>query len=805
MSVDNETSQFNIREYAINDVYERNQFHNTSFGETLKGERECYESLFLHTQDLISYAKLKELETKKKSVRGYQGVVASDALIIDIDNKDNLAAAQAETVSLVNRLIREYDVPSEFIRINFSGNKGFHVNLPEKTFDGFTPSKDLPAIHSLIVEKLCAGYEQSIDYSIYNRVGLIRIENTQHGKTGNYAIPITLDELTICSIAEIKTMAASVRDIPGSDITAIKASAKLVQLKNDCMVQSVTVKTPDESEATAFSKCDPKNWNKMFKYCHRLQEIQHKSETKERINHEERVFLGTIGTAFGESGIEKVHELLKDQDNYNPDTTDYYTRSMMNCGYKPTLCNTICGAGNLCGPIKTINRRSPIAFSYTYDAKTDEPIDKFIETYVIERILRYFDDLIYSSVDETYYKYDNGVYNIMKDDDIRMRVEQFLKYYIPKQLITNNRLDNLVKRMKIQPQIRFTGMMNAEMYKVNLKNGIFDLHSRTLGPHTKELKSTIQLPFAYNPKATCPTFDAFLNDIFDGDTDTIQYILKFICYLLLPTYAFQKVLVWVGSGRNGKGTLGRIITNLLGPANVASEDLHALANEQFSAIHLRNKLVNFSTELKTADLELDMIKKLSGGDMISARDLYKSAVQFQNIARLIIMANELPRFSEIGNAILERFEFIIFPKQYNGKAADTGLDEKLNAELSGIFNKAIEKMPDIIGSDNRIYFEVPQVITDHKNAVLSELNTVVEFKNECCSMAQNGGETLQDLFKAYCEWSKENNYRAVGKKNFRKVLEQTLKMTVVNSTAHKNRVYVKGIICDYVSSILNHS
>jgi putative DNA primase/helicase len=799
--VNNANSEYNIKEFATGGVTNRHHFEHPTYREELKGQQECYETLYLHTQDLVNYARAKALVSEgRKSVVGYQGFISADRLVIDIDNKDDLQAAKDETVNLVKRLVNECLISADHVEICFSGNKGFHITIPAQLFGNFEPSKELHSLHSNIVENLCAGYEQSIDYSIYNRVGLMRIENTIHGKTGLFAVPLTLEELTNNSIEQIKALATAQRTITTVDWTTINPSNALVDLKNKCLVELITKPntTSGESESASYSKCDIKNWNKMFKHCPRLQEIERKSETGDNINHEERVFLGTIGTAFGDEGIGRVHELLKSQKNYNENLTDYATRSMINSGYKPTLCDTVCGNSNLCKAIKTINRRSPIAFAYTHDPSIDEPIDKYVESYVVEKITGYFDDLIYTSADETFYKYEQGLYRILKDDDVKMRVEQFLKYYIPKELINNGRLNNLVERIKIQPNLRYTGVMNAEMYKVNLRNGIFDLNTRTLSPHTKNLKSTIQLPFAYDPNATCSVFDNFLNDIFDGNKETIDYILKYICYLLLPTYAFQKVLVWIGSGRNGKGTLANIITNLLGPDNVSNQSIHDLADNQFSAIHLRGKLVNFSSELKTKDIELDMIKQLSGGDWISARELYKNAVKFQNIARLIIQANELPRFSEVGNAVTERFEFINFPKQFNGNNADTRLSDKLNLELSGIFNRVIGKMNDIIDSDGRIYFEAPADITTYKNTVLSQLNNVVEFVRECCVTDSKAETSLQSIFRGYTDWCGENNYRAVGKRTFRSTLEQTLHLKVENSSKHQNAVMVTGISFDSV-------
>ena len=374
-------------------------------------------------------------------------------------------------------------------------------------------------------------------------------------------------------------------------------------------------------------------------------------------------------------------------------------------------------------------------------------------------------------------------------------IDDFLPFYFPKELITNTNLNALVERLKTASDIRFEGRFNTDMYKLNLKNGIFDLMSKTLSAHTPEFMSNIQLPFSYDAAAKCPVFDAFLLDVFDNNNDIIEYILKIWCYLLIPTYSYQKIFVWYGSGRNGKGVLSRIITAMLGLPNVANEDIHELASGRFSSINLKDKLLNFSSELKTNDLDMAMLKKLSGGDMIAADVKYKDKITFQNVARLIILANDLPRFSEIGTAITQRFEFIEFKKEYLDAAADTNLDNKLSAELAGIFNRLVSMMPNIFNSDRAISFKAPAVIEENKKTILSSISTIIEFVRERCEIAENMSDSIrvQFLYESYKSWAIQSGYKAFGKKTFSTVLRNTLKLKVENNSSDKNQLHVYGI------------
>ena len=77
---------------------------------------DCYNSVFMHTEDYYKY-------DNKGTKIGYDGHVFSNYLYWDMDNA-NLEKARTDTVELVERLM-VYNKSN--IRIYFSGGKGFHV------------------------------------------------------------------------------------------------------------------------------------------------------------------------------------------------------------------------------------------------------------------------------------------------------------------------------------------------------------------------------------------------------------------------------------------------------------------------------------------------------------------------------------------------------------------------------------------------------------------------------------------------------------------------------------------------------
>jgi hypothetical protein len=54
--------------------------------------------------------------------------------------------------------------------------------------------------------------------------------------------------------------------------------------------------------------------------------------------------------------------------------------------------------------------------------------------------------------------------------------------------------------------------------KINFANGVLDLNTMILSAHDPDLGFKYTLPFDYNPKAECPRFDRYMNEVTVKDT-----------------------------------------------------------------------------------------------------------------------------------------------------------------------------------------------------------------------------------------------------------------------------------------------
>ncbi|MBI9071404.1 MAG: hypothetical protein JEY94_07380 [Melioribacteraceae bacterium] len=419
-----------------------------------------------------------------------------------------------------------------------------------------------------------------------------------------------------------------------------------------------------------------------------------------------------------------------------------------------TLCHEICGRANLCGKIKSINSESPLFFP------TFIP-PKYNETFTIDLFTQYYKDrIIFHNPTLNFYEYINGVWQIVNDKKIHALMEEFLINFFPSDQINNNKIETLTKRLMKQSDIFFEEQMNPDKSILNFANGLYNLETNSLESHTPNYKTTVQFPVEYDPEAECPLFIEKINEMLEGNKEVIDHLLKWMMYTMIPTYEFQKALLLVGKGGNGKSVIMNVWRELIGDDNISNQEFSNLADGQhYSAFQLVNKYANFSNEVSGLEKDAYMFKALTGDDKISCRQIKEKPIEFKNMARLIISANSYPKFKVVDNAIIRRLDIISFNKSFI-KRPDTQLSRKLITEIPGILNLVLNKYKEIVLHDGGIYFESPGDVLKNITEFKEASDSVAVFVKEKCVLGNDEtpsyASTLSSLYLAYKSWCTEN-------------------------------------------------
>lgn len=226
--------------------------------------------------------------------------------------------------------------------------------------------------------------------------------------------------------------------------------------------------------------------------------------------------------------------------------------------------------------------------------------------------------------------------------------------------------------------------------KLNLTNGVLNLETMKLLPHSEEQGFTYELPYAYEPSAECPLFAKFMKEITLNRASLINVLLEFMGYAISNMEChYDKALMLVGGGSNGKSTFMDVMKALVGQDNYSGLMLNDFGSDT-SRYSLYNKLFNISEETPRRSLSDNAyFKNLVSGGTTVFRKLYHPAFCADNKAKLIFACNEMPDNYDPTDGMFRRLLIVPFDNKFTDSNKDDMIKYKLEEELSGILNWVI--------------------------------------------------------------------------------------------------------------------
>lgn len=308
---------------------------------------------------------------------------------------------------------------------------------------------------------------------------------------------------------------------------------------------------------------------------------------------------------------------------------------------------------------------------------------------------------------------------------------------------------------------------------------------------------TTQLPVPHDANADAPRFRQFLGEIFAGDADAAdksRALLEMMGYSLLRSCAFEKFIILIGAGANGKSVLLKVLTALLGYRNVSAVCPSQFDN-RFQRAHLHGKLANIISELpEGGELADATLKAIVSGEMITAEHKHKPPFEFRPFCTCWFGTNHMPSTRDFSDAIYRRAIILLFNRKFEGTACDPQLSDKLIAELPGIFNMALEAIAGVI---SRKAFTDPASSVEAKLQWRMESDQVAQFLEECCALYKDYECSSQDVYARYQSWAKEaGSLRPLNRKNFTNRLKR-FGVDTYKGTGGKRMLYGIRLLASY--------
>lgn len=263
---------------------------------------------------------------------------------------------------------------------------------------------------------------------------------------------------------------------------------------------------------------------------------------------------------------------------------------------------------------------------------------------------------------------------------------------------------------------------------VNLRNGMLDVSTLTLHPHSPKYQSLRQLPVKWDPDATCPQYEEWLEDRVGAPQ--VGVIEEAVSQFLDEGRTPSKALFVFGPNRTGKSTLLRIAEQMVGgDTKVSGVSLQQLSGEGFGAAELFSKPLNICPDMPSSYIEdLSVFKRVTGDDTITASKKYGLMLTFRANALFLLSGNTLPTVAASeGASYLSRVVPAAFLKTYLG-FENPNVEENLLQEIPGILVRWAKARQAHIAR-NFQWLPVHSGIAEHFAA---ESDRVARFLSSCC-------------------------------------------------------------------------
>ncbi|OBI77012.1 hypothetical protein A5663_02460 [Mycobacterium sp. E740] len=301
---------------------------------------------------------------------------------------------------------------------------------------------------------------------------------------------------------------------------------------------------------------------------------------------------------------------------------------------------------------------------------------------------------------------------------------------------------------------------------IGCANGVLDLTTREVHAHTPALFNTVSVPFDYDPDAKPPVaWLQFLNSLWPNDEQSVALLQEYVGYVLSGRTDMQKMLLLIGPTRSGKGTIARMLAELVGRGHIAGPTLASMGTN-FGLSPLLGKPLAIVSDARLgnrpADAVVERLLSITGEDMLTVDRKFKEPWSGKLSTRFVILSNELPKFRDASGAIANRLVILQMTKSFLGRE-DRALDRRLRGELPGILVWALQGLDRLVRSGR---FTVPSSSDDATNLMMDLASPVSAFVRERCRRGPSEDVSRDVLYDAWKAWAEESGHRAGAKSTF---------------------------------------
>ena len=366
------------------------------------------------------------------------------------------------------------------------------------------------------------------------------------------------------------------------------------------------------------------------------------------------------------------------------------------------------------------------------------------------------------------------------DEDTRNR---YIKR-VQKLQLRKNRKTMIEDAKSVYPirQKRFD--QNTHLF--NCQNGTLDLETGVFRKHNPKDFLTMVSGITYDPEATCPRWDRFIQEVMCGNQELAAYLQKALGYALSGDTHLECLFILYGAtSRNGKGTTMETFLQIMGDygktsnpemlstkfgyasnSSGPSEEIARLAGVRFVNISEPEKKIVFNSAL---------VKRMTGNDTLNARFLHENSFDFKPHFKIFINTNYRPAVSDMTLFDSGRLKIIPFNRHFEESEQDKGLKMFFAEEknLSAIFNWCYRGYQLFQKEELNDAGAVKEAIAAYQ----AESDRIGQFVDAWLEEGERYELRTSAVYHRYSEWCEKHHFKPESSTNFNSSIQRFFPIT----------------------------
>jgi P4 family phage/plasmid primase-like protien len=327
----------------------------------------------------------------------------------------------------------------------------------------------------------------------------------------------------------------------------------------------------------------------------------------------------------------------------------------------------------------------------------------------------------------------------------------------------HGRISNMIKLAESEPGIPVTVRdLDSNPWLLNVLNGTLDLRTGELSTPDRTLLMTKVCATPYIQGARSELWERLIADLFGEDHELRDYVHRAMGYALFGAWREKRFWFGYGPPDGGKstflGTIGDVLGDYAVSADASTWMLQNGGGTRSDVVRLLGARLVTTLEVRaSARFDQQLMKKVTGGDTITARQLYENDIEFAPTFSLWFGANDRPVIPDDDEGFWNRVACVPFTRVVPKERQDKELREKLAsaehapAVLAWLVEGYLEWQRDGLGTC--------AAVTGATAAYKRDMNQAARFFDDCCEKGDGYTVAAPLLRNAYTEWCQAEGVR----------------------------------------------